>query len=239
ISFMSSVPTVWRLATKTSKPPKNGSLQRVFCGSAPLSGELWRSAQAWTGTRSVINAYGITATGSWLAGPPVPFERPEAGLIGRAWGGTVRVLGSRDARVSPLWLGDCPIGESGHVWVHTPALMKGYLDRDDLTAAVVADGWFATGDIGMIDDRGYLYLRGREREEINKGGTKIYPGDVDAVIERFPHTLDVCTFALEDPLLGEDVGVAVVLDRRDDEVLRTLHAWTSEHLATHQLPKSW
>ncbi len=76
--------------------------------------------------------------------------------------------------------------------------MKGYLGREDLTSAVTTDGWFCTGDTGFLDERGYLYLRGREREEINKGGTKVYPGDIDAVVERFPGTLDVCAFAYPD-----------------------------------------
>jgi acyl-CoA synthetase (AMP-forming)/AMP-acid ligase II len=104
---------------------------------------------------------------------------------------------------------------------------------------VVVDGWFSTGDIGVVDERGNLFLRGREREEINKAGMKVYPGDVDAVVERFPRTLDVCTFAYADPLLGEDVGVAVVLPGATDESLLALHAWASEHLAAHQLPRRW
>jgi acyl-CoA synthetase (AMP-forming)/AMP-acid ligase II len=117
--------------------------------------------------------------------------------------------------------------------------MRGYLERDDLTAGVVSAGWFLTGDIGVIDDRGWLYLRGREREEINKGGMKVYPGDIDAVVERFGDTVDVCTFAVEDALLGEDIGVAVVLGRKDDDTLRSLYQWSAQHLAQHQMPKRW
>ena len=117
--------------------------------------------------------------------------------------------------------------------------MRGYLDRDDLTAQVVSHGWFATGDIGIIDERGWLVLRGREREEINKGGMKVYPGDIDGVIERFPATLDVCTFAFSDALLGEDVGVAVALKDRNAATLRDLYQWGRQHLAAHQLPQRW
>ena len=62
-----------------------------------------------------------------------------------------------------------------------------------------------------MDDRGWLYLKGREREEINKGGMKVHPADIDAVAERFEPSPDVCTFGFEDPLLGENVGIAVVL----------------------------
>jgi len=117
--------------------------------------------------------------------------------------------------------------------------MRGYLGRDDLTAEVVSAGWFHTGDIGLLDERGWLYLRGREREEINKGGMKIYPADVDAVVERFDQTIDVCTFAVEDALLGEDVGMAVVLRSADPPTLQRLHDWMAQHLGKHQMPRRW
>jgi acyl-CoA synthetase (AMP-forming)/AMP-acid ligase II len=117
--------------------------------------------------------------------------------------------------------------------------MRGYLDREDLTDQVVSHGWFMTGDIGLLDERGHLYLRGREREEINKGGMKIYPGDIDAVAERFAGTRDVCSFAYADPLHGEDVGIAVVLEPADDDALLDLQEWCARHLAHHQLPRRW
>jgi acyl-CoA synthetase (AMP-forming)/AMP-acid ligase II len=125
------------------------------------------------------------------------------------------------------------------VWVNTPALMRGYLGRDDLTRQVVSQGWFVTGDIGVLDERGVLTLRGREREEINKGGTKVYPGDVDAVAERFAAVVDACSFALEDALYGQNVGIALVLSERDEGTLRELHAWLGSHLAEYQLPVRW
>src|SRR4029077_7542471 len=119
-------------------------------------------------------------------------------------GGVISVLKSKSTDIAPGFAESCKPGESGYVWVNTPALMRGYLDRDDLTREVVVQGWFVTGDIGLADDRGYLYLRGREREEINKGGMKIYPSDIDSVVERFEETTDVCTFAFDEPLQGED-----------------------------------
>jgi len=238
ITFMSSVPPVWRLALKLSAPPKLQSLQRVFCGSAPLSGALWESVRKWTGTKNVFNAYGITETGSWLAGTTTDFE-PEDGLIGVPWGGVIRVLKSSDTSVAPWDAEPCAPGEAGHVWVNTPALMKGYLDRDDLTRKVVTGGWFVTGDIGTLDEKGRLYLRGREREEINKGGAKLFPSDVDAVVERFDGVSDVCTFAYPDPLYGENVGMALVLKSADDATLRGLNEWMGLHLAQHQFPERW
>jgi acyl-CoA synthetase (AMP-forming)/AMP-acid ligase II len=239
ITFMSSVPALWRLALRIAKPPQQQSLQRVFVGSAPLSAALWSEIGAWAGSARVMNAYGITETGSWLAGTTVGDFTPEDGLIGVPWGGVLSVLNSRDPAAVMDRDAVCAPGESGHVWTLTPALMRGYLDRDDLTAQVVSHGWFATGDIGVINERGWLLLRGREREEINKGGMKVYPGDIDGVIERFAATLDVCSFAYADSLLGEDVGVAVALKQSDEATLRELHAWSKQHLAAHQLPQRW
>jgi acyl-CoA synthetase (AMP-forming)/AMP-acid ligase II len=239
ITFLSSVPSVWRLALKLARPPRRGLLERVFCGSAPLSGHLWKEIQDWTGTDAVWNAYGITETGSWLAGTTLDSFTPEDGLIGKPWGGEIRILETSSTATPPALARECAAGEPGYVWVNTPALMRGYLDRDDLTQEVVREGWFVTGDIGVADERGVLYLRGREREEINKGGVKVYPGDVDAVAERFAAVTDVCSFALDDPHYGQNVGVALVLSPSDDAALRELHGWMKEHLAEYQLPIRW
>jgi len=239
ITFLSSVPTVWRVALKTAKPPERGSLRRVFCGSAPLSEALWRLVQRWSGAKEVMNVYGITETGSWLAGTTVRDAAPEDGLIGEVWGGDLAVLPSSETKVSPASSERCKPDEEGYVWIKTPALMKGYLGRDDLTAEVVRDGWFSTRDIGAIDKRGYLYLRGRASEEINKSGQKIHPGDIDGVIESFGETVDVCTFGFADPLHGEDVGVAVVLKSSAEEALVRLYQWTGERLAVHRMPQRW
>ncbi|HQR50027.1 MAG TPA: class I adenylate-forming enzyme family protein [Methylophilaceae bacterium] len=239
ITFMSSVPAVWKLALKISKPPQAGTLQRIHCGSAPLSAGVWEDIRRWSGTRQVCNAYGITETGSWVAGLSEADCPAEDGLIGQGWGAVIKVLRTSDTS-RPLSADDeCTPGESGFVWLNTPALMKGYFQRDDLTEQAVVDGWFLTGDIGLIDPRGRLVLRGRERDEINKGGMKIYPADVDAVVERFEHASDVCTFALDDAIYGQVVGMAVVMARQDDGTFRALHQWMKEHLAEPKMPVRW
>jgi oxalate---CoA ligase len=239
ITFMSSVPPIWKLALKLAKSPQRGTLQRVHVGSAPLSAALWTDIRKWTGTQHVCNAYGITETGSWVAGLEQADVRAEDGLIGVGWGAVIKVLNT-DETTQPLSAEhQCKTGESGYVWLNTPALMKGYFRRDDLTAKAVVDGWFMTGDIGFLDDLGRLLLRGRERDEINKGGMKIYPSDLDAVVERYPAATDVCAFALDDPIYGQSVGMAVVLNDTKDETVSGLHAWMKSHLAEHKMPSRW
>jgi len=230
ISFMSSVPSVWNLALKTSSPPEMGSLERVHVGSAPLSENTWSQIQNWTGTREVFNAYGITETGSWVAGTTGGPVVPESGLIGEPWGATIRIMENDHI---------CGAGETGMVWLQTPALMKGYFQRQDLTDAAVRQGWFMTGDIGLLDDRGRLFLKGRERDEINKGGMKIFPADIDEVVEQFSAVRDVCSFGFEDNFYGENVGLAVVLDDSSDRTVADLYAWVQQHLAEHKHPVQW
>jgi long-chain acyl-CoA synthetase len=174
-----------------------------------------------------------------VAGTTVSGFSPEDGLIGEPWGADIKILNSLSTETPPWVTSECSPGEAGFVWINTPALMKGYLGREDLTRKVVSQGWFSTGDIGLLDDRGLLYLKGREREEINKGGMKVYPADIDAVAERFEKMLDVCTFGFEDLLFGENVGIAVVLKGQNDETIRNLVHWLQRHLGKHQMPQRW
>ena len=119
------------------------------------------------------------------------------------------------------------------------SLMRGYLGRADLTETAIRSGWLATGDVGYLDGEGRLHLRGRQREEINRGGGKVYPEDVEAVVEQFDATLDCCAFGYEDDLGQEELALAVVLRSGDARVLRRLHAWAGARLAAFQMPRRW
>lgn len=239
ITFMSSVPSIWNLALKVAQPPTAGSLRRIQVGSAPLSKALWSDVQRWAALNDVVNAYGITETASWVAGTTGGEVTPENGLIGQPWGATIKVLRNYDTHAVLTPDMECATGEAGMVWINTPGLMKGYFQRQDLTDAVVCQGWFMTGDIGLIDARGRLLLRGRERDEINKGGLKIFPADIDAVVAQFAAVVDVCTFGFEDPYYGENVGMALVLENQSNASLRALHGWIEAHLAEHKRPARW
>jgi len=232
ITFMSSVPSMWRMALQSATPPGQHKLMRVHIGSAPLSRDLWENVQTWTGTQEVFNAYGITETGSWIAGTSMDRFEPESGLIGLPWGTEFRIGQTVDALTQEA-------GRQGMVWLRTGGLMQGYFQRPDLTAEVIQDGWFRTGDIGYLDESGYLYLKGRERDEINKGGMKIFPSDIDEVAERYELTADACAFRIDDEFYGEDVGIAVVLKDTSDEAALGLHKWLDQHLARHKHPNKW
>jgi acyl-CoA synthetase (AMP-forming)/AMP-acid ligase II len=104
-----------------------------------------------------------------------------------------------------------PNGDVGEIVVRGPLVMSGYLDRPDMTAEVIVKGWLHTGDLGLIDDRGYVFIRGRLREMINSGGFKIFPGDVEAVLARHPAVAECSVFGVADDKWGEAVNAAVRL----------------------------
>jgi oxalate---CoA ligase len=238
VTYLPAVPAMWKMVLRMSAPPKSGQLRRVSSGTGPLSSALWRDVARWSGTDDVLTVYGITECG-WLAWSSLRDGDAVDGLVGQPYGGVVRILPIKADIESAEQLAPLLPGDHGEVWVNTAALMSGYHGREDLTRQVVSNGWFRTGDVGSLDAGGRLSLHGREKEMINAGGVKVYPGDIDTVIQQSGHVLDVCAFAAPDPLHGEQVAVAVSVDPAKPDSLTAAHRWAAERLAAYQLPRKW
>jgi len=229
ITFMSSVPSLWHMALRMSPPPKNKSLKRVHVGSAPLSAALWSRIAEWTGC-DVVNCYGITETANWIGGASSRDQAPADGLIGKPWGGTA---GVKDEH------GMIRTQGSGEIVVQTPALMSGYLDRPDLTAAVLQNGWYATGDLGEVDADGNIRLTGRAKDEINRAGFKVQPAEIDMLLESHPSVAEACVFGVPDAVSGEIVAAAVRLAPEAKEDANTLRDWCLKRLRREATPERW
>jgi oxalate---CoA ligase len=228
ICFLSSVPALWRMALKLGAPPKGDSLKRVHVGSAPLSAALWSDVAAWARCETV-NCYGMTETANWFAGQSSR-ERIAEGLVGRPWGGAVAVRGEDETIAA---------GGGGEILVQSPALMTGYLDRPDLTADAIRDGWYHTGDRGHIDETGRIWLTGRIKDEINRAGFKVQPAEIDRLLEMHPAVFEACAFAVPDPVGGESVAVAIRLEPGTDASTESLRAWCRERLRHEAVPERW
>ncbi len=241
VTFMSSVPAMWRLILQVAPSPAQATLGQVHIGSAPLSADLWQRVQEWTGTPRVWNTYGITETGSWVAGPvDDPEPDPVDGLIGRGWNSRILVAPA-DAEPRALVArrpASLPAGEIGQVLLHTPDLMRGYLERPEETEQVVHGLWLRTGDLGYLDDRDRLVLVGRERNEVNKGGIKISPEEVDLALERHPEIAEACTFRVADDLLGEDLEVAIRLGAGSTLTATEVTRWVGGLLSAAKVPRA-
>ena len=240
ITYLSSVPTLWRIAVANSKKPRKKTLRLITCGSAPLSKILWNRIQKWTGQKKVWNTYGITETGSWIAGTSLKKIKPEDGFIGKPWGIKIAILKKKPEEIKNEndFINKHRIknGNRGYIWVMTPTLMKGYYKLDYLTKKVVKKGWFFTGDIGYIKNKN-LVISGRERNEINVSGIKVVPEDIDMVLERNKNIIEACTFGEKDEITGEKVSCAIVKKKKLSE--NYLRKYCKDNLSDHKLPKKF
>jgi acyl-CoA synthetase (AMP-forming)/AMP-acid ligase II len=123
---------------------------------------------------------------------------------------------------------DAAVGEVGEIVGRGPILMDGYYNKPELTAQTVRDGWLYSGDVGWVDDEGFLHLVDRKKDMIDSGGIKVYPRDVEEVAIRHPAVLEVAVFGIPDPKWGETPAAAVVLRERgaatEDELLAFINA---------------
>jgi acyl-CoA synthetase (AMP-forming)/AMP-acid ligase II len=127
-------------------------------------------------------------------------------------------------------------GNTGEIVVKGDTVFSGYEDAPEENAAAFTDGWFRTGDMGYLDRDGYLFLSGRKKELINKGGEKISPEEIDTVLKSHPRVRDAMTFGIADPVLGEDVAAMVV--PADDHLTETdLRRFLLDRLVQFKIPR--
>ena len=176
----------------------------------------------------ILNLYGMTEATAIACESLTGFTRVP-GSVGVPWC-DLRIV---DAALQPL-----PPTEVGEILVRGPRVVAGYLDDAEATAAAfLPGGWFRTGDIGRLDQDGYLHLTGRLGEVINRGGEKIAPREVDEAFLGHPAVADAAVFAVTDERLGEDIVAAVVL-RKDMTVSpRGLRTWLRTRLAQFKVPR--
>jgi len=128
-----------------------------------------------------------------------------------------------------------PDGAPGEVVIRGPNVMRGYENNPQANAGAFVDGWFRTGDLGVLDNAGYLRLIGRLKELINRGGEKIAPREIDEVLEAHPAVREAVAFGVPHPTWGEEVAAAVVLSGTATE--KELLAYCRERLADFKVPR--
>lgn len=178
------------------------SVRLFTSGSAPLLAETWHAFRERTG-HAVLERYGMTET-SVIASNPLDGER-RPGAVGPALaGGELRVVDDADHPV--------PAGTTGHVQVRGPSVFRGYWRQPEKTREdFTADGFFRTGDDGVLDAAGYLTLVGRAKDLIISGGLNVYPSEVESVLDALPGVLESAVVGLPHADFGEQVAAVIVL----------------------------
>jgi len=134
---------------------------------------------------------------------------------------------------------DLPPGKQGEIAVKNPGVFKGYLNRPDATAATLSEGWVFTGDIGMIDEDGYLYFNGRVKEMIKSSGYSVFPEDVEALMNDHEAILQIAVVGVPDARRGESVKAFIVLKPGYKEKISEIDMikWAKEKMAAYKYPR--
>ena len=177
----------------------------------------------------VIESYGMTEASHQMASNPLPPRARKPGSVGLAAGPEVAILDEE-------WK-ELPRGQEGEVSIRGPNVTPGYEANPEANATSFRDGWFRTGDQGVLDEEGYLRLTGRIKEQINRGGEKFSPLEVDEVLSSHPAVAQVLTFAMPHHKLGEEVAAAVVLREGATATERELHNFCAARLAGFKVPR--
>jgi acyl-CoA synthetase (AMP-forming)/AMP-acid ligase II len=132
-----------------------------------------------------------------------------------------------------------PLGarQHGEIWIKSPTIMTGYWRLPEATAAVLADGWYRTGDGGYLDEDGYLYLTDRIKDMIISGGENVYPAEVEEALRRHPAVFDAAVFGRKDDKWGEVVAAAVELAPGQRVTADALTKDLRNRLAGYKLPR--
>jgi oxalate---CoA ligase len=227
-TYYTAVPTMHQMVLARAPQERETSLRFVRSSSAALPGAVFDGLHDRFDI-PVIEAYGMTEASHQMTCNPLPPKAVKRGSVGVATGIEVAVL---DAQNNVL-----PAGERGEISIRGATVVDGYENNPTANASAFTAGWFRTGDEGLLDEDGYLFLTGRLKEQINRGGEKISPVEIDEVLLRHPAVAEAVTFAVPHVTLGEDVGAAVVLTEGKTATERELRAYLSEQLALFKVPR--
>ncbi|MEU0933791.1 long-chain fatty acid--CoA ligase [Embleya sp. NPDC005971] len=236
VSVFMGVPTMFHALTEAAGERTMPSLRLAVSGGAALPVAVLERFEAAFGTH-VFEGYGLTETS-----PAATFNQRllgrRPGTVGHAIRGVEVAVAAADVdeRIDLL-----PTGTVGEVVVRGHNVFAGYLDDPAATAAAIVDGWFRTGDLGVVDEDGFLAIVDRKKDLVIRGGYNVYPREVEEVLARHPAIAQVAVYGAAHEALGEEVHAAVVL-RPAPAGTRAptpeeLIDWAREHLGRHKYPR--
>src|SRR6202035_3447729 len=230
VTWYSGVPTMHQvlLARAHRKPPEAETLRFIRSCSAPLSEALIHKIEGSFGV-PFVEAYGMTEAAHQMTSNPLPPRHRKAGSVGVGAGLRIAIMDKEG--------NDLGMNQRGEVAIQGANVFRGYEGNDEANARAFTNGWFRTGDEGLLDDDCYLHLTGRIKDIIIRGGENIAPHEVDEVLLRHPAVGAAVTFGCVHPTLGEEVAAAVVLNEGQEATESALIKHSREYLAEYKCPK--
>lgn len=232
-TWYTAVPTMHQTVVARAKRNQDvierARLRFIRSSSSSLPAQVLLELERTFGV-PVVEAYAMTEAAHQMTCNQLPPGQRKPGSVGCAAGPDVAVMAEDGPRLLDT-------GETGEVVIRGKNVTAGYENNAQANAECFVDGWFRTGDQGVMDDDGYLTITGRLKEIINRGGEKISPREVDDVLMDHEAVQQVVTFAMPHKSLGEDVAAAVVLREGESADEQDIRAFASEHLAAFKVPR--
>lgn len=176
----------------------------------------------------VIEAYGMTEAAHQMCSNPLPSAKQKPGSVGLPAGPQLRVIDSQCV--------EAPTGTIGEVVIKGENVTLGYLNLPEEMQERIEGGWFRTGDLGHLDADGYLFLQGRMKEIVNRGGEKVSPAEVDACLLTHDAVSEAASFGVQHPSLGEDLAAAVVLHPGMSTDEQAIRGYLFDRLSHFKIP---
>ena len=206
------------------------SLWMCSLGSAPLAPNTLRRLQEKLPDATVSNGYGMTEAGPAYCSMPKEESSRRVGSVGQPVPPMeVRGVGPDGQVLGP--------GDVGEIHIRMPGREREYYNDPEATAATWEDGWLHTGDLGYLDDDGYLYIVGRQKEVIIRGGNNIYATDIEGVLLEHPGVQDAAVIGVAHDVLGEDLAAFAVLRPGTSLSVDELQGFCAERLADYKVPR--
>jgi long-chain acyl-CoA synthetase len=205
------------------------TLKRCISGGAGMPLDVMHSFERKFNV-PIFEGYGLTETTvSVCCNSPAA---KKDGSVGKAYPGVeIRILDDDQREV--------PRGERGEVVLRGPNIMQGYLNRPEATAEALKDGWLYTGDIGMLDDEGFLFIVDRKKDLIIKGGYNIYPREIEEVLYQLPGVAEAAVVGVHDDAKGESVRAVISVKPGADLDQEAIESHLSQNLAKYKLPSEY
>jgi long-chain acyl-CoA synthetase len=233
ISFP-AVPSLW--SAIVSIPPEVAkthlsSIRVAISGGAPLPTSVHDRFEELTGTK-IMEAYGLSEASSATHITPYPHGAPR-GSIGLP-------LPDTDVRIMDMKTGlsECNVGEVGELVVKGPQIMQGYWNDNELTAAVLRNGWLYTGDMARMDEEGYFTLVDRKDDLIISNGFNVYPGQIEDVLKRHPKIKDAAVIGIPDRVKGQAIIAVIALKEGLLGDKKEFLDYCKENMPDYRLPKT-
>ena len=220
--------TILARASKNAEVIKRHPLRFLRSSSSSIPPQVIRELEEVFGA-PLIESYGMTEATHQMASNPLPPEIRKPGSVGRAARPEIAIM-AEDGRLLAR-------GETGEIVIRGPNVTAGYEANPKANAEAFADGWFRTGDQGVMDAEGYVTITGRLKEIINRGGEKVSPREVDEILMDHAAVAQVVCFGMPHPKLGEEVAAAVVLREGQSATERELQDFVGKRAADFKVPK--